>query len=194
MTNEKETHKICTNCRISKNTKEYFRDSRARDGRCSCCKACQREKKLDYYKNNKDKILAQQNNYYYQNRDKISEQTKEYRIKRKHESPEALFIHRAKQRAKKKNVPFSISTEDIYIPEFCPILGLRLESQEKSGGSQCSPSLDRLVPELGYVKGNVWVISKLANNMKLNATPEQLLLFAQWVVNGMKIIQERKKE
>lgn len=189
---KEKTHKVCTNCKISKEIEEYFRASRAKDGRYSCCKTCQKEKKKGYYNRNKDKILTQQNSYYCKNKDRISGQTKAYRRKRKQESPESLFLHRAKQRAKKKNVPFSLTIEAIVIPEFCPILGIKLESKEKSGGGYASPSLDRLIPSLGYVKGNVWVICKLANSMKLNASPEQLTLFAEWVMSGMKIIQERK--
>jgi hypothetical protein len=44
-----------------------------------------------------------------------------------------------------------------------------------------SPSLDRIKPELGYVPGNIQVISARANVMKNDATPEELLAFANWV-------------
>ena len=36
-----------------------------------------------------------------------------------------------------------------------------------------SPSLDRIVPELGYVKGNIRVISNRANHLKSDATLEE---------------------
>ena len=37
-----------------------------------------------------------------------------------------------------------------------------------------SPSLDRIVPELGYIPSNVVVISYKANAIKRNATPQEI--------------------
>jgi hypothetical protein len=50
------------------------------------------------------------------------------------------------------------------------------------GSGPFSASLDRIIPELGYIKGNVRVISLLANQMKWNATKEQLLTFCRGVL------------
>ena len=44
-----------------------------------------------------------------------------------------------------------------------------------------TPSLDRINPKLGYVKGNVQVISWRANNIKRDATAEELRLVADFV-------------
>jgi hypothetical protein len=79
----------------------------------------------------------------------------------------------AKMRAKRKNIPFSIDVEDIAIPETCPVLGISLSRAGGKPGHR-SPSLDRIVPEVGYVRGNVRVISHRANTLKLNATVSEL--------------------
>ena len=36
-----------------------------------------------------------------------------------------------------------------------------------------------MIPELGYIKGNVWVISNKANRIKNNATLEELRLLVK---------------
>ena len=45
-----------------------------------------------------------------------------------------------------------------------------------------SPTLDKIIPERGYVKGNVQVISHKANSMKRNASLDELLLFSRKVI------------
>lgn len=95
----------------------------------------------------------------------------------------AYLLRVAKSRAKKRNIEFSISIADINVPEFCPILGIKLEYNMNcgKGGKPSSYSLDRIDNTKGYVKDNVQVISHLANSMKSTATPEQLKLFSNWI-------------
>lgn len=89
---------------------------------------------------------------------------------------------RAKNRSAQYGVPFDIDVEDIVIPNKCPILFIPLkENKGKPGAYRDSPSLDKIVPELGYVKGNIQVISQMANQMKFNATPQELLTFAKYI-------------
>jgi len=83
------------------------------------------------------------------------------------------MLSEAKRRAKKSGVPFALTPEDITIPEVCPALGLPLE-QSRGEAAPCSPSLDRIIPELGYVPGNVCVISYRANTLKRDATWDEL--------------------
>ena len=53
-----------------------------------------------------------------------------------------------------------------------------------NGLTNNSPSLDRINPKLGYIKGNVTMMSHLANIMKSNATPEQLKQFSRHQLFG----------
>lgn len=99
-------------------------------------------------------------------------------------NPESRMVSYARARAKGKGLECTITKNDITIPEFCPIFGFKLERNVGNGhgGRFNSPSLDRIDSSLGYVEGNVQVISQLANAMKSDATPEQLLQFAEWII------------
>lgn len=44
-----------------------------------------------------------------------------------------------------------------------------------------SPSIDRIIPELGYVRGNIAVISMRANKLKSDATSEELERISAWM-------------
>lgn len=85
----------------------------------------------------------------------------------------------ARNRAKRDGLPFTITREDIVIPEFCPALGVKLEAGSKLHQPN-SPSLDKIVPEKGYVPGNIVVVSFLANSIKRDATVEQLCRVAEF--------------
>ena len=62
------------------------------------------------------------------------------------------------------------------IPEKCPVLGIPLGGVTSRGGSDNSPSVDRIIPENGYIRGNVRIISKRANVLKNNGTLDELVL------------------
>ena len=86
---------------------------------------------------------------------------------------------RSKSRAKKYGIPFNIDISDIIIPHTCPVLGISLVSVRengKRGYHPDSPSLDRIKPQLGYVKGNVRIISARANLLKSNASLDEMRL------------------
>lgn len=94
---------------------------------------------------------------------------------------EQRLCNSAKYRAKRDGLPFEITKEDIVIPEKCPYLGIQIVVG-KGRASANSPSVDKIRPELGYVKGNIEVISNMANTMKQNASPKQLVTFAKSIL------------
>jgi hypothetical protein len=91
----------------------------------------------------------------------------------------------ARKRALAKGLEFNIELKDIHIPKKCPILKVPLICS-----TRYSPSIDRIYPDKGYVKGNIAVISTLANSMKANATPKELLTFAKNIKKYMDLYQE----
>ncbi len=90
-----------------------------------------------------------------------------------------MFTH-AKSRAKLCGVPFDLIPEDISIPATCPVLGIPL-SRGAGKLHDGSPTLDRFIPELGYVRGNVCVVSHRANRIKNDASLLELEAVAKWM-------------
>ncbi len=84
------------------------------------------------------------------------------------------LVQEAKGRAKKRGLPFDLCEDDIVVPAICPVLGIPLCSGDLPGPGNNSPTLDRIDPKGGYVKGNVWVISGKANRCKNDATLDEL--------------------
>lgn len=95
----------------------------------------------------------------------------------------------AKKRALKKGLEFTIELKDIHIPKRCPILKVPLICS-----TRYSPSIDRIYPDKGYIKGNIAVISNLANSMKANATRQELLIFAKNIKKYMDLFEEVEVE
>jgi hypothetical protein len=96
-----------------------------------------------------------------------------YRREKRRTDPVRATWSAAKHRAKARNIPFSITVEDIPpVPARCPVLDIPLSMKHKRAHAN-SPSLDRIVPELGYVPGNVRWLSNRANHLKSNATLDE---------------------
>jgi hypothetical protein len=91
--------------------------------------------------------------------------------------PEYEMFAGARERARRLGLPCTITSADIVIPKLCPVLKIRLK---KGVGrfTDSSPTLDRIRPKLGYVKGNIRVISFRANRIKMNANAKELWLVA----------------
>jgi hypothetical protein len=88
------------------------------------------------------------------------------------------MLNAARSRATKRNLPFNLTVDDFDIPDTCPALGTEIVLD---GDPDRAPSLDRVVPVMGYVKGNVVVISNRANRIKNDASAYELKLIADFV-------------
>lgn len=97
-----------------------------------------------------------------------------------------LIFSGVKSRARKENIPCTITVQEIIkeLPDYCPALGIKLSwcvRKGQAGDKDTSPSLDKFIPELGYVPGNVFWISGLANKIKSKFSTEQVDKVAIWM-------------
>jgi len=133
------------------------------------CLECDRQRKKREYKTDGGARKDRCRSYRETNRKKVIERAAE----RRRRLPEFFMLKSAGRRARKGGYVCTITVHDIVIPKFCPLLGIKLE---RGNGklNPASPSLDKIIPDLGYVPGNVWVVSHRANSIKQNATPKEL--------------------
>jgi hypothetical protein len=144
------------------------------------CKRWISEKKLngtidaynkERYAKNSEHIKEKSREYYNINRETILQDLKEFR--RTKDGGIKYLYESAKVRSKKYDIVFDIEIGDIVVPDMCPVLGIPLIN----GDGVCfdgSPTVDRIIPELGYTKNNIIVVSMKANRIKNNATLDEL--------------------
>lgn len=130
----------------------------------------------EYGRTHREEKKAYNQEYMKTHKEEIKKQKFEKRVKT---IQKEMFKH-AEGRAKKQGLPFDMIMEDIPVPEVCPILGIPI-SVGKGKLHVGSPTVDRLIPSLGYVSGNVCVISHRANSIKNNGTVEEHRKIADWM-------------
>jgi hypothetical protein len=154
--------KICSSCKEAKPDSEFAKDRSKPHGLSGLCRACHNGLRRKW---NKER----------------PQETKQSRKKYHQKNPTFRLYTQAKARAKHGEYPFTINwRKDIVIPDICPILGIPLFF-----GDGCvtdnSPSLDKIIPELGYVPGNMVVISHRANTLKSNGTLAEHKMLVAWL-------------
>lgn len=94
-------------------------------------------------------------------------------------------LRRAKYRARDKDVPFDISIDDLLpLPTHCPIFNIELDYQAIANVQLNCASIDRVIPELGYVKGNVRIMSWKANKLKSFGTADEHRAIAKFMTEN----------
>lgn len=123
----------------------------------------------------KERYRADPDKYRKMERERAMRDPKRYWVKN--------TISKAAARAEKTGVAFDLDVEYILgiLTEECPIFGTPFVFVGNKHVCAESASLDRLVPAKGYVKGNVVVISHLANTIKQNVTAREVAKVAQWM-------------
>lgn len=162
--------KKCAGCGEIKPLEE-FAYSKGEHRYKSKCKSCRHEA----YILDKEKALERANKYYQENREDVLKKSH----KRRKANIAKEILRSARERSKKKGLEFNIDESDIVVPERCPVLDIPL-IQGEGKPTKNSPSIDRINPNKGYIKGNVIIVSYLANTIKTNATVEEIKKVAEF--------------
>jgi hypothetical protein len=131
-------------------------------------------------------------------REQFTAQTRAATKRRRVEQPRAEMLYALRQNCKQasahrggvmenvvgvmKNVvvPCTITEADLHWPTHCPVLGIELHYPGQFNHDPAGASFDRLDFTLGYVKGNVLVVSRRANMLRKDATPDELRAIADF--------------
>lgn len=169
--NSSITEKKCTKCGIKKARKQFSRDKKLATGLKSQCKDCISKHQYEKRKNcPPDKEKERQVSIaWYAN----------FKKNNPKECIRRRLFHSAKKRAKLGNLPFNITKEDIVFGDFCPVFGTKFV-YDANAHCSISPSLDKIIPSKGYVKGNICVISFRANHIKSNVSLEDFQKLTRW--------------
>jgi hypothetical protein len=159
--------KLCSRCNKTKHIDDFSNCTKNGVKKHTYCKEC---------RNDQIKISRQKNPEKYRNIETLW----------RHNNPIKRLLICTRMSSRLKSLEHNIDESDLLLPEFCPLVGIKIDYSAGNGKTMEKPSVDRIDPNRGYVKGNVEVISSLANTMKSKATPEQLLFFAYEIIKRYK--------
>jgi hypothetical protein len=99
----------------------------------------------------------------------------------------ARTLSNTKSVCERDGIPFDITVDDLSpFPLSCPVLQIPINWMSTGGSKNDSPSIDRVIPEKGYTKGNVRLISQKANRLKQNASLTELQAIVRYIYEATK--------
>jgi hypothetical protein len=147
----------------NKGSKFYFTGKPCKRGhiskRYTCSRACIKCLPIDA------KIFRDKQPDYYR------EYMQAYRKEWKETHPVEHILRSAKYSAKYRNIEFNLSrefVESIKISEFCPSCNKKMTFSAES--KMDSPSVDRIINDIGYIDNNIIIICVGCNSDKSNKT------------------------
>lgn len=162
--------KKCSKCKELKKLDKFYNCRKCKYNKTPQCKVCMTKTRV--------KRREEQRLYMQKLREDNPEKVKKSKRRSwRNQDPRKKMYLQSKNRSKRKDIEFNLSIEDIVIPKKCPLLEIEFIPGTQDYYEQ-THSLDRIDPKKGYIKGNVWVITKKANSMKNSASQKELMLFA----------------
>ena len=162
----------CSKCKVSQNESGFYRNCRKKNGYRSWCKKCY----AAYQQSPKGR--ESQKKYRTENPDKMLEYIVQYKAKNPILFRAYHVLSNIRIRSKKNNIPFDITKQNLIDmqneSDTCPCCFEPFDFNLNGPNDPHSPSVDRIIPELGYVKSNVKMICFRCNQQKNDSSIEQL--------------------
>jgi len=177
--------KVCRKCGIEKPIELFCKDKNRKSGYSKICKECHCND-MRIYNSTPSNINGKTIGQLQWNKRWDSEMGKNAKKEHKLRNKPRYLLKGIRKRAKKHKIPFNLTLEDVSIPEVCPVLNIPIYNDNHKGFCDNSPSVDRIIPHLGYVKGNVRVISLRANCLKKDGTLEEFMKLIEYLKNPNK--------
>lgn len=132
--------------------------------------------KKKYFTEEEKRIANNERSQKYRKSDKWKKYYKEYdkiyyTTVKKNSGYSKIFLSKLRSKAKSKGYGFNLTSDDLIVPEYCPILGIKLDT---NGTNDFKPSIDRVDNTKGYVKGNIIIVSGRVNRIKSDASLKEL--------------------
>ena len=176
----------CSECKQYKLPEDFYLSKRySNRGRSYLCIQCTKERNGEFHHKHRDKLLTswkiKRENLTLKEREEIAKRQREWSKRTIH----SRLLSRAKDRSKRLGLDCDLELSDIIIPEICPLLEIPFKygSQKDKWHTY---SIDRIDNTKGYIKGNIQIITYLANTMKSSASKKQLITFAKNILNLLK--------
>lgn len=165
--------RVCSKCRAEKPEDAFWRQSSRKDGLQAACIQCMTDSHKKWRSGLDDGRTARR-----------KKQNIRWMNDSRARKPILQMLRSSKARAKKAGLEFSLTEGDIRIPDFCPVLGIRLVFGVKRGSGlkerDQRPSIDRIDNTKGYTPDNIIIVSFRANRLKSDASIGELLAVAEF--------------
>lgn len=184
--------KTCSTCgkAYPATTKYFVKNKECRGGIASTCRECIRSYHRKWKSENSEYKERRRQQYQDKVKPRNAEIYRQKRLRRPYHQRAALMRSGMIARSRERGIPFDADLFTVkYLTEWlmdegnCPCCGIAFDVQPKFDGlkNDASPSVDRIQPARGYVQGNVALLCWRCNNLKRDATPDELQRVVDWM-------------
>jgi hypothetical protein len=189
---EKEAmKKRCEKCGKTKPLEAFVKNATCTDGRAGTCRACGNAYCTAWKRKNAKRISSARRKRYAET-DGMEVKAREQR--RRERAPLRVQCQRLRggmvERSRLRGLPFDSDTltvnylmERIEAKPTCECCGVAFKIGGERNGVKCnaSPSIDRIRPQAGYTVKNIALLCWRCNNLKRDATPQELKAVMDWL-------------